>query len=356
MATRNAELTLELRPRFRFDLIDVTKKITEHYQDFFLAYPNSFYHSYHTTAGYLEPDVCAKLDHHPDSLQAFVKTFQVLFPPNADYRHDQLPLRTELTNEQRCQEPTNADSHLTFIGAGLTNSVTYRNTPNTPVYFIDLDGVYGQTRRRRQTTVIGFKREWTVFKTRFSVPVSRHPIDSVNLKDPRHGLLDKLKELLTQHGITQGRIDLTLAPDETDAGLTVNEYETLLMKHDLVDVLRNPLRFMAEKSRDIFRDPRAIPTKAKDYAKYDLVQLVNEFVETLGLSGSLMERIIDKFVAIPASHFLCMKRSVSLLVSDPKDTGLGCILRGSYQSPVLVQWKNATMGARFLDVSLVRFE
>lgn len=356
MGARNAELTLELRPRTRLDLINVTKRITERFGDFFSAYPKAFYYSYHTTAGYLEPDLCAKLDHCPDSLQAFVKSFQALFPPDADYRHDQLPLRTELSEEQRFQEPLNADSHLTFIGAGLTNSVTYRNAPNTPVYFIDLDGVHGETRRRRQTTVIGFRRERAVARARFMVPVSRHPIDSVNLKDPRHGLLDELKELLRKYGITQGRIDLSLAADESDAGLTVNEYETLLMKHDLVDVLRNPLRFMAEKSRHMLRDPRAIPTKAKDYAKYDLVQLVNEFVETLGLSGSLMERIIDKFLAVPASHFLCMKRSVSLLVSDPDRAGIGCILEGSYQSPVLVQWKRAAKGTRFLDVALVRFE
>ena len=36
----------------------------------------------------------------------------------------------------------------------------------------------------------------------------------------------------------------TLVSLDDQAGLTVNEYETLLMKHDLVDVLRDPLRFM----------------------------------------------------------------------------------------------------------------
>ena len=132
MVARNAELTLELRPRARLDLINVTKWITECFGDFCSTYPKAFYCSYHTTAGYLEPDLCAKLGHRADSLQAFVKSFQALFPPNTDYRHDQLPLRMELSENQRCQEPLNADSHLTFIGAGLTNSVTYRTLP-TPL-------------------------------------------------------------------------------------------------------------------------------------------------------------------------------------------------------------------------------
>ena len=127
------------------------------------------------------------------------------------------------------------------------------------------------------------------------------------------------------------------------------------MKHDLAEVLRNPLRFMAEKGKHMLRDPRAIPVKAKDYAKYDMVQVVNEFLDALGLSESLLERIINKFQSVPAARFLGVKRSLSLLVSQQGHEGRGSIVQGDYQSPILVQWKKAAAQTRRLKVAFVRF-
>ncbi|MFQ5738053.1 MAG: hypothetical protein ACE5JX_03505 [Acidobacteriota bacterium] len=350
-----AEIDLELNPESRLDVIDVTERIRQRFGDCLLPYRKALYCSYHTTAGYLEQSLCARLNYSRDSVQSFVQSIHRLFPPEADYRHDQLHLRTELSEAQRLEEPRNADSHLTFIGSGLANCVTYLNSPETPVYFIDLDGIYGRTRRQRKTRVIGFTREESVAKTRISVPVSAHPIDAVNLKSLNLGLFEQLRLLLKKHGVENGRIDLALAPNELHAGLTVNEYETLLMKHDLVDVLHNPVRFMAEKGRHMWRDPRAIPSKAINYAKYDLVQVVNEFLDALGLSESFLERIIGKFLAFPASRFLWMKRKVSLLVSEPEGDGRSSIIQGLYQSPILVQWKKANCQTRHLNVTLVRF-
>ena len=40
------------------------------------------------------------------------------------------------------REPLNADSHLAFMAGALRTCVTYRNRPNEPVCFIDLDGVH----------------------------------------------------------------------------------------------------------------------------------------------------------------------------------------------------------------------
>ena len=77
-----------------------------------------------------------------DRLGQFFGAFRVVFPPGGEYRHDQLHLRAELSDEQKAVEPRNGDSHLTFIGAGMRNCVTYRNRPPAPVYFIDLDGKY----------------------------------------------------------------------------------------------------------------------------------------------------------------------------------------------------------------------
>jgi thiamine phosphate synthase YjbQ (UPF0047 family) len=344
---------LVLIPKSRLDVINVTEALKRHCGDLLARYKKALYYSYHTTAGYFDRSFCARLNHNCDSLHAYVKSFQNLFPPNADYQHDQLEQRSELSEEQRCQEPRNADSHLTFMGSGLTNCVTY--DPKTPVYFIDLDGVHDETIRQRQTTVIGFNFEEVAATVSLTVPVSGHSVDSVNLKDARLGLYDELQELLKRHGIVKGRIDLSLAPHERCAGLTVNEFETYLMQHDLVEVLRNPLRFMAEKGKHMLSDPRAIPSKARDYAKYDLVHVVNEFLDALGLTESLFERVINKFLAVPAERFLRMKRSVSLPISDHNNKGTGSILQGLYQSPILVQWKKSEAHTRRLNATIIRF-
>ena len=350
------EITLELTPEARLDIIDVSEQLLEQHGDTFARYDKALYCSYHTTAGYLEQRLCSQLNHNPDSLQAFVQSFQELFPPDADYQHDQLHLRKELSEAQRRIEPLNADSHLTFIGSGLENCVTYLNEPDTPVYFIDLDGVNGTTRRRRHTTVIGFDEEQMVETLPFTIPVSSHRIDSVDLRDPELGLFDHLNELIQDHSIAKGRIDISLAPEEQHASLTVNEYETLLMRYDLVEVLRNPLQFMAEKGRNMLRNPRAVPSKVKNYAKYDLVRLVNEAIESLGLSESLIERVIDKFIAHSASRRLRMKRSVSLMINNTDANGRGSIVQGTYQSPILVQWRKPSERARKLHIRLVGFE
>ncbi len=348
-------VTLQIRPNRRLEVIDVTERLVEQYGPILAEYPKALYYSYHTTAGYLEGNLCAQLNHRPDTIQDFVQSFQELFPPDAGYHHDQLHLRKELSEMQRREESRNADSHLTFIGCGLTNCVTYFNKPQTRAYFVDLDGVYGNRTRRRQTTVIGFTEEEVVARTELSIPVSNHPVDSVNLRDPHLGLFDRLQELLHRYAISKGRIDLSLAPQERNAGLTVNEYETLLMKYDLAQVLRNPLRFAAQKGKHMLVAPGAIPSKAKNYAKYDLVLLTNKLLDVMGLSESLFERIVNKVLAVPAQRFLQMKRSVSLLVSDQEEDQRGSIVQGCYQSPILVQWEEAQIQTRQLRVKLVRF-
>jgi len=339
-------------------VIDVNEHLRQEAGDFLPQYRKALYCSYHTTAGYLEESICNRLGACQDSVHEFLEPFRELFPFGAEYRHDQMHLRKELSPEQRRTEPRNADSHLTFISSGLENCVTYPSDPSRSVFFIDLDGINkdNQDRRQRQTTVIGYNDERVVDEVELAVPVSNHPIDSISLRDPRLGVFDQLHELLAERGITKGRVTIDLAPGESHAGLTVNEYETLLMKHDLAEVLQDPLRFMARKGRNMLRDPGAIPGKAKNYAKYDLVRLVNKVLDTLGLSESLVERVIDKCFAFPAERFLRMKRSVSLLVTEDPSNGEGTIVQGRYQSPILVQWRRAEPQARRLNVKLTRFE
>lgn len=349
------EVTLQIKPDERFQLIDINSLLQDQ-ADSFETYSKAVYTSYHTTAGYLDQNLCARLNHDSESVGTYVETFQKLFPPNADYRHDQMDLREELSQSQRLVEPLNADSHLTFIGSGLTNVVTYANEMDRPVYFVELDGVFKDQQRTRQTSVIGYNSGRVEKRIQYEVGVSNHSMDSINLRDERLGFFAELQSIADSLGIEKGRIDVSLVHDERNAGLTVNEYETLLMRRDLMEVLNNPMRFMAKKGYHMLRDPMAIPSKAKNYAKYDLVRVVNRFIDRVGLNESLVERAIDKLLAVPASRFLRMKRSFSLLVSDSDVQGKGQIRHGQYQSPILVQWNKANEQKRTLDVSFVRFE
>jgi hypothetical protein len=123
------------------------------------------------------------------------------------------------------------------------------------------------------------------------------------------------------------------------------------MRYDLAEVLRNPLRFAAEKYRHALANPRAVPGKALGYAKYDFVRVLNSGVDFLGLRGSIVEKVLAKTLGVPAARFFRMRRSVSLLVADRPDSRPG-IVEGTYQSPILVQWQKAPREARMLDVTL----
>jgi hypothetical protein len=224
------------------------------------------------------------------------------------------------------------------------------------VYFVDLDGTHNGTPRRRATTLVGFNREEEVARGVLDVPVSGHPVDAVNLKDPKLGLYDQLGEFIARHGVTKGRVRLELESSEQYASLTVNEYETWLMHHDLAEVLRNPFKFAAERARHAWNDPRAIPAKARAYAKYDMVYALNRLVEKLGLQSSFIERLLARTLEVGASRLFRMDRGVDLLVSDSRTPGRGSVVEGTYQTPILVQWRNAKHPVRRIDVSIRRFE
>jgi hypothetical protein len=98
------------------------------------------------------------------------------------------------------------------------------------------------------------------------------------------------------------------------------------------------------------RDPGSIPTKTLDYAKYDLVHLFNEVMDHLRISESSLERILSRFLALPAARFLRMKRSLRLPVSST--SGRDGLLYGTYQSPILVQWQRAPRQTRVLEATL----
>jgi len=103
-------------------------------------------------------------------------------------------------------------------------------------------------------------------------------------------------------------------------------------------------------------DPKAIPSKTMDYAKFDLVHLFNEVMDAFGVSESVVEKILSTFIRVPASRFLRMKRHVSLLASADPKSGKCRIVHGTYQSPILVQWEHAAGQLRHVEVTLTKFE
>jgi len=353
MAEGPLDLTLELAPRARFDVVELRSRLPIEYRDALAPYPYCLYWSAHTTAGFLDRSLIARLG--PARVPTYVDALRHIFPEGAGYAHDRLERRLDLDAAQRAVEPRNADSHLVFIAGGLRPCVTHPNRPGETVCFVDLDGVKEGRPRRRLTRVIGFRHEAIVAHTRIDVPVSRHPIESVNLKDPKLGIYDHLADFVARAGVGTGRLHLALDPGERHAALTVNEFETLLMQHDLAEVLRNPLRFVARQYRSVLANPRSVPGKALGFAQYDLVRVLNSGLDTLRLQDSIVEKVLARTLAVPAARFFRMRRSVNLLVAECEDSRRGFV-EGQYQSPILVQWQRGHRPTRALDVTLTRLE
>jgi thiamine phosphate synthase YjbQ (UPF0047 family) len=342
-------LRLKLAPQRRFEAIDVNRRIAAEGDDVLRRHRRALYCSFHTTAGYLDQSLSARMHHRQDLLSHFFRAFHTLFPQGGEYHHDRMELRSELSAEQKIVEPRNADSHLTYIGSGMRNCVTYRARPEAPVYFIELDGMTNTIKRERTTKIVAYDDERIVARAAVAIPVSKHPVDSVNLGDPRLGLLDHVNQLLARTGLQYGRVDLIVDPTERDVGLTVNEYETLLMQNDLADVLRDPLRFAKLKARNALHDPLAIPGKTLNYAKYDVVRVLNSLMEALSLDEGSLERLIAKVMSLPARRFVRSRRVSFLAAGDTAEAGAQ-LLRGTYQSPILVQWQSPERQQRRVEI------
>ena len=347
------QFELDITPETRLALTDVRERAAETVGDQLDGYTHCFYSSLHTTAGYLPQSLQRRIVGGREGVASYLDVYRALFPEKGGYRHDELDERTELSHEQRQREPLNGDSHLRFILGRLRACVSYPLRPD-PVYFVDLDGMCDGTPRKRTTVLVGYDDETEVAHTDLRVPVSPHPIGAVSLKDPRSGLHEQLSEFVAHHTSGKGRLRLELAPGERHACLTVNEYETLLMQHDLTDVLREPFRFAVEKARHVWNEPHAVPLKARAYAQYDLLQAVNQLVDVLGLPTSRLERWIAQALATPVERLFGVKRSVDLLVSDESATGRPAIVEGTYQSPILIHWRGASEGVRTVRASLTR--
>jgi thiamine phosphate synthase YjbQ (UPF0047 family) len=353
MAPKPLELTLELSARERFEMVELRARFSSEHAESLAPYPRCLYWSAHTTAGFLDRSLIARLD--PEHVSTYIETLRRIFPEGAGYEHDRLERRRDLDAAQRAVEPRNGDSHLAFIAGGLRPCVTHPNRAGEAVCFVDLDGINEGRPRRRQARVIGFHREVAARQMRLRVPLSGHSVDSVNLKDPALGLAEELAEFVAKADMGKGRLHIALGHGERDAALTINEFETLLMKYDLAAVLRNPLRFMAEETRQVLANPRAVRSKALGFARYDLVRVLNTGLNTLGLRGSLLERLLAVTLAVPVARVLRHRRSISLLVEGIRGRRPAAV-EGVYQSPILIQWRRAPRDVRELAVTLYRLE
>jgi len=350
------QITLGLTPRSRFDVIDVSRKIRDLGGDLLSNYGKLTCCSVHTTAGYPEQGLCARLDYSKTRLDQFIWSFQKMFPPDAGYLHDCMHLRRDLDDSEKKREPANADSHLTFISSGLKNCVTYVNRPTLPVYFVDLDGVHKCGPRNRQTTVIAHSEEELVYRGRFLVSVAGEPpIGSLNLKDPRYRLISHLSNLLNTYRIDKGLIRIALAQDERHAALTVNEYETLLMRSDLPEAMSNPLSYILRRTKKLLQNPTSIPGKTRSYAVYDLIHLYNELMKSRQIGRAVINRILSHLSG-PMSRVFRLERHIDLLVSASMENGLGGIVLGTYQSPILLQHQRPDKDVRCLEITLRRLE
>jgi len=138
-----------------------------------------------------------------------------------------------------------------------------------------------------------------------------------------------LEEAIARYGVNKDGSESSLNPEERQAGLTVNEYETLLMRHDMMHVLHNPLKFVAEKSGTRGRPP-VHSSQDLDYAKYDVVRALNKLVDALGLTESVIERAA-RAMAVPPS-VLRFKRP-SICWCPTRRLRAAHDRPGTYQSP-----------------------
>ena len=87
--TRPTELRLTLAPQRRFEAIDVNNRIAQEAGDVLRRHQRVVYCSFHTTAGYLDQSLSARLTNDRDGLSQFFGSFHSLFPPGGEYHHEE---------------------------------------------------------------------------------------------------------------------------------------------------------------------------------------------------------------------------------------------------------------------------
>src|SRR5262245_66518338 len=84
MAEKPLDLTLELAPKARFDVVDLRSHFSAEHEAL-SAFPRCLYWSFHTTAGFLDRSLAARLS--AQRIPGYVDAFRALFPEGAGYAH-----------------------------------------------------------------------------------------------------------------------------------------------------------------------------------------------------------------------------------------------------------------------------
>jgi len=364
-----AAACITLIPQKRLDIIDVSQQMVEDLHARFAWFPRLLCCSLHTTAGYLHEQLATKLGPDRESVSAYVRSAQRLFPEGAPYWHDQMHLRNELSEEQRKQEPLNADSHLAYICLGLANCVTYRNNPAAPIHFIDLDGKFNGSTRSRKSWIVGYDATDCIHESVVDIPIPKKHVQAISLTGTATNLLTPVEQLVRQHKLSRGLVTIDLEDNEKHAGLTVNEFETLLVEKDLTTALLDPLKYVVRNSPKLLRDPLSLPSRAQQFLTAELKRIVPEvlntasrnvsrleyIVERLGFHLHFLEYIIDRLAAPSETRWMNLGRHINLLVNSETENGPGRVHLGTYQSPILIQWRHPEQSVRRLVVRLHRF-
>ena len=81
MSDKTLDLTVELAPRARFDLVDLRRHFADEHKAL-ASYPRTLYWSCHTTAGFLEPGLASRLSEQgiPNYLEAFRTLYRAMAP------------------------------------------------------------------------------------------------------------------------------------------------------------------------------------------------------------------------------------------------------------------------------------
>src|SRR2546422_8023197 len=140
MSADPLDLTLELAPRARFEVVELRSRFAAEHCETLGPYPHCLYWSAHTTAGFLDRSLISRLS--PAGVSTYLEAFRTMFPEGAGYEHDRLERRQDLDVAQRAIEPRNADSHLAFIPSGLRGGATHPNRPGEPGCSADLAATF----------------------------------------------------------------------------------------------------------------------------------------------------------------------------------------------------------------------
>ena len=157
MAASPVEVTLELTPRSRFDIIDVRTRLRTAHGDCSTHYPRHLYHSFHTTAGYLEQSLAARLTRERETVAPYVEVFRAMFPGRGGLRAR--PARSTQGPDLGGARGRTAQRRFAPRVHGRRPE-HLRDATSTGrrsrCAFVDLDGVTDGRPRRRLTSIVGF--------------------------------------------------------------------------------------------------------------------------------------------------------------------------------------------------------